>query len=120
MFVNLLGILFNLRINWAFKLLNNKEDRLQYNAILKQIELSNKTDSYIVDDSTLLSLSKDFSFDSQSGKYKRNCERCNGYLIVNKRDLNNLLENSNLYNKQQFILTLECDSCSHTWDMLIS
>ena len=98
-------------------MLNDKESRLQYNAILKQIELNNSTDNYRADELALLSLSKDFSFDSQSDQYKRNCERCTGYLLLNKRDLNNLLENSN--QMQQFILTLECDSCSFTSDILI-
>ena len=99
-------------------MLSNKESRNKYDATLKQMDMKNKTDTCIADASNLLSLSCDFNFDLKLNTYKRDCERCSGYLLLNKQDLNNLLlENDD--QTQQFILTLECDSCSFTSDIMI-
>ena len=103
-------------------MLNNPETRNEYNSLLKQVSLQKQTHNYVDESATLFSLNSDFSYDFVTNFYKRNCERCSGYFMLKKNDLNNLLSEINSgdnHKLEEFILTLECDSCSLKIDILV-
>lgn len=89
---------------------------------MKQFEAKNRIESYSTD--SLLSLNNDFIYDSTSNLYKHKCERCTGYFLLDRNVLNNLLidinkQDTDTNGMQQFILSLECDSCSIMNDIFI-
>lgn len=86
--------------------------------------LKKKTNETIYNDdeeTSMLSINQDFNFDINLNSYKKRCDRCTGYLLVNKNVLNSMLNSVDSQSevKQKFILQLECDSCSFKADVLI-
>ena len=117
------------RIQWAYKLLSDRNRRSEYDSLLKQANLKEKADSLISEDDEsssthLLLMNKDFEFDSDKAEYSRQC-RCGSFYVLTKQLVKDLLEssidgqNSKQELKNSLVICLECDTCSLCVNVLI-
>lgn len=120
-----------IKIQSAYKLLSNPVERKTYDSILKQIDLKKKGDEFEKFDNSsenmfVLSLKKDFEFDTNSMDYSRSC-RCGSTYKFNQKQIREILlnqsnnsdSNSNSLTVDSFIVCLECDSCSLLINILV-
>ena len=117
------------RIQWAYKLLSDRNRRAEYDSLLRQASLKEKADNLVSqndDESSthLLLINKDFDFDSDKAEYSRQC-RCGSFYVLTKQLVKDLLEssidgqNSKQELKNSLVICLECDTCSLCVNVLI-
>jgi DnaJ-class molecular chaperone len=121
-----------IKIQSAYRLLSNPEQRASYDSLLKQVELKKKADLVNLgddgDNSSILSLNKDFELDLNQGVYTRKC-RCAGNFMITKESLNKILiettneleksQNTSQFLTETLVICLECDTCSLCINVLI-
>jgi diphthamide biosynthesis protein 4 len=111
-----------LKIQSAYKLLSNLEQRKEYDSLIKQMDLKQK--AACLESGDILHLGRDFEFDNDLNLFKLEC-RCGSFYLLSKIDLNNLMESSlsdsssDLLNSQTLLVSLYCDSCSLHVNVLI-
>jgi len=111
-----------IKIQSAYKLLSNVQQRKEYDSLIKHIDLKHKATS--LESGDMLHLGKDFEYDNDLSLFKLKC-RCGSYYILSKNDLNSLMESSlsdtssDLLNSQTLLVSLQCDSCSLNVNVLI-
>lgn len=133
-----------IRVQAAYRMLNNRETRATYDNHLRQTELQESASNLNAknDEALFLNLYRHFEYDLSNELYFRNCDRCGGLHSAPKTELNRIfneinacLTNDNIVTdlfsnrtsdtvvesvkSESFILTLECDSCSIVINVLI-
>jgi diphthamide biosynthesis protein 4 len=116
-----------LKLQSAFKILSDKTQRLAYDSLLKQIDLTNKANDIELNDdddesssNKCFMLSKDFELNNVDQNYRKKC-RCGSYYKINVKDLNRILEShqsltpqnsSPSFTAESLVISVECDTCS--------
>ena len=100
------------RLQSAFKILNDPSQRKSYDSLLKQIELTQKSSSSSFDEFCMLN--KDFSL--ESGLFTKHC-RCGSFYKLFSEQVNDLLVASS--SAESLVLLIECDTCSLNINVLL-
>ena len=114
-----------LKLQSAYKILSDPTQRLAYDSLLKQIDLTNKATeigAYDYDNSTnkFFMLNKDFELNNINQIYTKKC-RCGSFYKIKVADLNRILEshqqipgNNSLFtlDAESLVINVECDTCS--------
>lgn len=110
-----------LRIQWAYRLLSDRTQKLAYDSLLTQVDLKQKADE-TSSALGLLSLREDFDLE-ENGRYKRAC-RCGSEYVIAEEMVTTILkeffehsEKKDL--KESLVVCLECDTCSLTLNVLL-
>ena len=111
-----------LKLQSAFKILSDPSQRLSYDSLLKQIDITNKANQLEANDEDCFTkkcfmLNRDFNNNNQI--YEKKC-RCGSYYKISVNDLNRILEshqqmsmnNSPSLVHESLVINVECDTCS--------
>lgn len=113
-----------LKLQSAYKILSDPIQRLSYDSLLKQIDITNKANQLEANDEDCFTkkcfmLNRDFELNDNNQIYTKKC-RCGSYYKISVNDLNRILEshqqmsvnNSPSLIQESLVINVECDTCS--------
>ena len=115
-----------LKLQSAYKILSDKEQRLAYDSLLKQINLKRQANNIQINEfeqnDNFFMLNKDFELIGAEF-YSRKC-RCGSAYKIFTKDLNSILASSSQHENsaqlaESLVVYVECDTCSLAVNVLI-
>jgi diphthamide biosynthesis protein 4 len=113
-----------LKLQSAYKILSDPSQRLSYDSLLKQTDITNKAVQLEANDEDCLTkkcfmLNRDFELNDNNQIYEKKC-RCGSNYKISVKDLNGILEshqkisinNSPSLVHESLVINVECDTCS--------